>query len=355
MSEGTVFVRADGRICAKYTDAKGKTRYLYGKTSREVRRKLRQALRDRDEGLIPPSKMTVGAMLDEWLEEIRGTVSHRTWVNQESIVRRHLKPNIGTAGLAGLDAKPVRSLYRDKLAEGLCGGTVKRIHTTLNQAMKEAIRLKYIRTNPLDDVEPPKQHKREMGILSRDDVRKLLDTVRGDRLECVYVLGAMCVLRIGEILPLRYEDLDLAVGTLTVRRTLWRGKVYPPKTNGSRRTIKLPSLALDALRRHAQRNGQDGWVFPTSGGRPVAAHNFHRCDWKPTLKKAGLPETTRFHDLRHGAASLLLNQNVPVPVVSSYLGHANSSITMRVYAHMLDGTGMAADGMDEALGESQTH
>ena len=92
-------------------------------------------------------------------------------------------------------------------------------------------------------------------------------------------------------------------------------------------------------------------MFATSSGKPVDVSNFYKWTWKQALKRAELPENTTPHQLRHGTASLLLNQNVPVPVVSKYLGHANPGITMKVYAHRIDGTsGMAADGIDEALG-----
>src|SRR3712207_3856459 len=112
-----------GRYCAQYTDAAGKARYLYRKTKSEARQALRDALRDRDEGIVPPSKMTVGVLLDEWLESISDTVSDRTWINQELIVRRHLKPAIGSQELRKLSGRDVHQLYRSKLPEGFTRGT----------------------------------------------------------------------------------------------------------------------------------------------------------------------------------------------------------------------------------------
>jgi integrase len=184
-------------------------------------------------------------------------------------------------------------------------------------------------------------------------VKQLLSAARGDRLEAAYVLPATVGLRQGKCLALRYEDIDFDKGTLKVRRTVWRNNVYPPKTPHSRRTIRLPRIALDALKRHRDNNcdASEGWLFPTKRGNPVDAHNFIHRPWKRMLRKAGLPETTRYHDLRHGAASLLLSQGVPVPAVSNYLGHRDSSITLNIYAHMIDGMeGMAAQGMDDVLG-----
>jgi integrase len=190
-------------------------------------------------------------------------------------------------------------------------------------------------------------------VLTPEQVRRLLRTVRGQRWEGVFVLGAACGLRIGEVLSLRYEDVDMAAGTISIRRTLWKYNVYPPKTPSSRRTLKLPRVALDALTRLSESNDNpsEGWLPPSKNGNPTAPESFWCWGWKRMLRKAGLPESLTYHQLRHGAASLLLNQNVPVPVVSRYLGHANPGITMKVYAHLIDGTsGMAAIGMDQALG-----
>jgi hypothetical protein len=111
MSEGSVFQRTDGRWCAKYEDATGTRRYLYRKSKMEARKALRQALKDRDEGIISPSRMSVTGLLDEWLQDIRQDVSRRTWLTREGIVRLHIKPHIGTTKLAKLGAEDVRRLY----------------------------------------------------------------------------------------------------------------------------------------------------------------------------------------------------------------------------------------------------
>jgi integrase len=298
----------------------------------------------------------VGAFLDSWLEDMQDTVSHRTWLNHECIVRLHLNPTIGAKRLAKLSPKDVHNLYRAKLADGLSRGRVRRIHVTLSRALKDAVKFRYISRHPTAEVSPPQEYQREINVLTPKQVKQLLSAARGDPLEAAYVLPATVGLRQGECLSLRYEDIDFDKGTLKIRRTVWRNNVYPPKTPHSRRTIKVPRMALDALRRHAQNHGgaREGWLFPTKHGNPVDAHNFIHRPWKRMLRKAGLPETTRYHDLRHGAASLLLSQGVPVPVVSNLLGHRDSSLTLRVYAHMVDGMdGLAAQAMDDMLNDSE--
>ena len=179
MSEGTGFQRSDGRWCPKYKDIRGRWRYLYRKSKGEAKKALRAALKDRDEGIIPPSKLTVSKLLDEWLEDIRDDVSRRTWMTREGFVRNHIKPAIGTKKLSTLTADDARRLHRQGSRQGLASSSVRRIHEILNQALREAVRLKYISRNPLDDVKPPKASHGEMDVLAPKQVRRLLDTVHG--------------------------------------------------------------------------------------------------------------------------------------------------------------------------------
>ena len=345
---GSIYRRKDRYWCAKYRDASGKWKYLYRKTKAEAKQVLREALNEVDEGICPTNQ-TVNDALDTWLDGMQDTVSRRTWLNRESLVRVHIKGHrIGTKKLTKLTPEDVRLFYREKLNSGLAPSTVKRLHDILNKATKQAVTSRVIRHNPISEVKPPKQVEQYMDVLTPQQVCHLLDAVRGDRLELVYVFGATCGLRVGEALALRYEDFDMERGTFSIRRTVWRSKVYPPKTRESRRTLKLPNIALEALERRGIE--AKGYLFATKHGNPVDPANFHSHNWKPALRKAGLSDSIHFHDLRHGAASLLLGQNVPIPVVSRYLGHSNPSTTMRVYAHMIDGMGgMAANGMDDAL------
>jgi integrase len=253
MSEGSVYRRKDGKWCAKYKGTDGTWKYLYRKTKTGAKQALREALRLRDEGTAPVGNKTVGALLDAWLQELEGTVSRRTWVNRECTMRVHLKPKLGNKRLSKLTPDDISGLYRSKLAEGLAPSYAKRLHIIL----KQALLAKY-----MSSVKPPKVPSKEMEVLTKEEVLHLLETVRGDRFECVYVLGALCGLRIGECLALRWEDIDLVRGTLTVRRTLWNGKTSQVKTPSSRRTLVAPERVLRALVRLRSTSDGKGTSLP---------------------------------------------------------------------------------------------
>ena len=156
-----------------------------------------------------------------------------------ALSQHHIRPTIGTHKLSALSEDVLTKLYRQKLSQGLAHSTVKRIHTITNQILREAVRLRYIHTNPATNAKVSRSHnsKKGMEVLTPHQVKHLLSVVRGDRYELVYVLGATLGLRIGEALGLRWEDVDLDRATLTVKRTLWRGKTYEPKTYSSYRTL----------------------------------------------------------------------------------------------------------------------
>jgi integrase len=350
---GSVFRRKDGRWCAKYKGADGRERYLYGKKKNEVKEKLKGALANQEsEQVHKGNNLTIAAYLDLWLEGVEDTVSPRTYERHESIVRVHLKPALGTTRLANLTPLNVEKLYRKKSKQGLAPGSIRRIHSTLHKALSDAVRWYMLPRNVASIVSSPKDAGEEMKPLTPTQVKQLLSAASDDRLDALYVLAVCCGLRQGEILGLRHEDIDLSKGTLQVRRTLWKGETYPPKTKKSRRTIMLPKLAINALERHRDKLTMDSeWLFPSRNATPVNAYYLIRHSWRKMKIKAGLPESTRFHNLRHTCASILLARGVPVTVVSQYLGHADPNITLRVYAHMIDGMdGVAAQAMDDLLG-----
>lgn len=353
--EGSVYRRKDGRCVGEYVDANCKRRYVSGKTKPEVKAKLRKLLDDRDKGIAYDSEgLTLSRYMDRWLESIRDKVRPGTFKPYEAITRLHIKPTLGKTKLEKLTALQLETLYRQKLDAGLSARRVRYIHVTIRKALKDAVRLQLLSRNVADAAIPPRPAKQEIVPLTQEQMRSLLDAARGDKLEALYALAITTGMRQGELLGLQWKDLDLDAGTLRVNRSVYDGVVSPPKTSAGRRTIRLSRLAIAALKQHrvsAAKQRISSWVFPNAKGGPIGHQNLHNRSWKPLLHTAGLPHSTRFHDLRHSCISLLLGRGVPVKVVSEMAGHADVSITLSVYGHVLpDMQSTAADGIDETLG-----
>jgi integrase len=226
--EGSVYRRKDGRWVGQYLvyTAKGpKYRYLYGKTRAEVAAKLTRALANREGGLtFDTDKVTVAAYLDRWLaDSVKGTVRISTYERHEQIVRLHIKPSLGCIGLKKLTPTHVRGLYREKLEAGLASATVHKIHSTLHKALSQAVGDGLVPRNAAD-VKAPRPTPEEMRPLSEEEARKFLETAKAseDRFEALYMLAVSTGLRRGELLGLRWDDVDLERGTLRVGRALVR-------------------------------------------------------------------------------------------------------------------------------------
>jgi integrase len=277
----------------------------------------------------------------------------------------HFLPSLGRIMLTKLTAQHLQLLYAKKLEEGLTTTTVHHLHSIVHKALSNAMRLGLIQRNVCDLIDPPRMRHHEMTTLSEEQARLLLTTASGKRLEALYVLALATGMRQGELLALRWRDVDLDGSTLRVRATLQRteaGFVFAePKTAQSRRRIALSRTVVDALRQHKIRQLEERlaavnvWedhdlVFPNVIGKPLEAGNVLRRSFWPLLRRAGLPRM-RFHDLRHTAATLLLGRGINPKIVSEMLGHSNVSITLTIYSHVTPHMQQqAADAMDAALG-----
>src|SRR5215210_1809715 len=370
--EGSIYQRKDGRWVGQYTvhTAKGpKYCYIYGKTRKEVAEKLTKRIADRDSGLIfDAGKMTLGEYLDRWLSDsVKGTVRVSTYERHEAIIRLHIKPSIGRVGLKKLTPTHVRSLYREKLNSGLLApATVRKIHSTLHKALSQAVSDGIVPRNAAD-VKAPRPTPEEMRPLSEDEARAFLETAResGDRFEALYVLAITTGLRRGELLGLRWDDVDLERGMLRVGRALvregGRHTLGETKTRRGRRQINLTPRTVSAIRTHRKKQLEEktklaglhqdhSLIFASEVGTPMNPENLVKRSFKPLLKKAGLPEI-RFHDLRHTCATLLLGRGVHPKLVQELLGHATIAMTLDTYSHYLPSMGDQASGaMGDALG-----
>ncbi len=353
---GSVYRRKDGRVVGVWEDIEGRTRYITSKTKTkaEMSTIVRKKLEDKDNGIAHDSEnLTVADYFDHWLESTKDTVGLRTYQRSEETARLHIIPTLGKVKLEKLTAMQLDGLYRKKLQEGLSARSVQIVHATAHKALNQAVRWRMVRENVAKHATPPKAIKHEMRPLTKDQSKMLLSTARKHqpKMYALYALSITTGARLGELLALQRGDVELKAGTLRISKTVHNGRVTAPKTSAGRRTIRLSKTALDALEDHMEAHAGDMWLFPS----PVKDMSIHRATlhasyWKPLLRLARLPEGTRFHDLRHTAASLLLGEGVPIPVVSQLLGHADSSITLRVYAHALpDHMGTAALAMNGLL------
>lgn len=361
--EGTIYKRADGRWLAQMTLPDGQRKNFYGKTRADVSTKLAAAIRDKDRGLMPPpERQTVRDHLASWLTANKARLEPSTWLRYEQYARLHIVPSLGRVRLAALTPQHLQHLYAMKLEAGLSPTTVNHLHTCLHTALEAAFRLGLVARNVADMVDPPRKVSREMQVYSPALARTLLEAVSGTREEALYTLALFTGMREGELLGLRWQNVQLAEGYLTVQTALknvnnrrWLGK---PKTEAGRRKIMLPPTAVAALHAHRRRQLEErlaegaAWqendlVFCTRTGNHIAGSNLRMAHMR-LLRRLKLPYI-RFHDLRHTAATLLLLQGVPVKVVSEMLGHANVTITMNLYMHVLPTMQRAAVEAMEAL------
>lgn len=358
--EGTITLRKDGRWEAKLWLADGKRKGYYGSTRQEVARKLAEAMRDRDKGLPQQSdeRLRLSTFLQEWLEGKRATVRPLTWTRYEGLLA-HVQRALGAQQLTRITARAIQRFYSDLQAEkpagaGLSSTTAHHVHSALRQALASAERQGLIARNPADLVDAPRMRQTEMHTLDLEQSRALLAVAQGDRLEALYVLALATGMRQGELLALRWRDVDLDAHHVQVRGTLSRrsGHGYSigePKTKRSRRRLDLDAESVAALRRQRVRQAEERlatgalwgsdarWpdlVFTNRVGRPLDARNLAQQSFKRLLERAELP-IIRFHDLRHTAATLMLLQGINVKVVSERLGHASVAITLDRYAHVL--------------------
>ena len=306
--------------------------------------------------MVDSEGLTVGRYVDRWLESVRDTVGARTYQRSEETTRLHIKPTLGRVRLDRLSAMQLDALYREKIKSGLSPRSVQIIHATAHKALKQAVRWRMVGRNVAEDATAPRSSGREMQPLTRTRPRGFLRTARRTqpKLYALYALATTTGARLGELLALQRGDVDLDAGTFRINKSVHNGRVTPPKTISGRRTVMLSKMARDALRGHLDGYAGEVWLFqsPVKPDTSIHRSTLHTNYWKLLLRAVGLPYETRFHDLRHGAASMLLGEGVPVPVVSSLLGHRDPSITLRIYVKMMhEQQGTAALAMNGLLEE----
>ncbi|WP_406158909.1 site-specific integrase [Streptomyces sp. NBC_01005] len=378
--DGTVYQRKDNRWeAAGYVLAPGNTRKrirVYGTTRKEALAKLTEKIANSNRGLpIPSAQGSVAAYLTYWLGAVAvHQLRENTHTRYTACVNNYLIPGLGKKKLTKLTAKDVRTWLnqlrttcqccarnidagRDQprcCATGTCCSkrlsplTLTYIHSVLKPALEHAVREEEIPRNVARNVRTGTPRPRRFEPLSADEARTFLAATSGHRLQPLFELALHTGLRKGELLGLRWEDLDLAGGTASIRRTLQRTNsggltALPTKTKSSERRIVLPTPCQRSLEQHRDRQLQEreaagtgwedsGYVFTRPDGAPIEGSTLTR-HFNTLLRQARL-RRIRFHDLRHSTATLLLEQGVELVVIKELLGHAHIGVTATVYAHV---------------------
>jgi integrase len=334
----------------KGLDGKRKQKKKRGfKTKKEAQKALNEAIHALNTGTyIEPSKMLLGEYLEDWLENKRIQVKESTYKKYYWIINSHLNPIIGDIALS--DLKPIHvqqfllTLSNDK---GLSSENIRKVHSVLSSALKQAVKLELIFKNVAALIEPPRATKSEMKVWDLEEVQQFLNNAQSNRYYIAYLIALTTGMRQGEILALTWKDIDFDNAVLQVRQTLSHdGKKINQhtKTAAGTRTIALPEELLVELKKHRVQQAKEkllagslyedlNLIVCTNVGTPLNPRNLLRNFYGQT-DKAGL-ERIRFHDLRHTHATLLLKQGVHPKIVAERLGHADTRITMDRYSHLL--------------------
>lgn len=323
------------------------------RTKKDAQAALNEALADRQRGTYsPPSKTTVREFLDEWHDGARTELALTAWTNYGQIIRRNINPYLGSKRLTDLSPIDVKRWHGTLLESGKRDGgglsvaSVKLAHRILRRALADAVRWNLIVTNPAAATRVPKGEPKELTVWSADDARRFLDALADDRLIGLWTLALHTGLRRGELAGLRWSDVDLDAGTLTVaqQRTTANHQVVitTPKAKSQRQLLLAPATVA-ALRSHLNRQRQErlalgpdwtdsGYVFVDEAGVEYHPHRFTKM-FEDAVKKTGAPKI-RLHDTRHTMASLALEAGVHPKVVQEQLGHSAIAVTLDTYSHV---------------------
>ena len=345
---GNIRQRPDGRWEARLDLPEGSGRprkSFYGATRKEVVDKLRagQAALATNTAL-PSDRRTVAAFLADWLVTTKPSVRPSTYDRYESVVRLYLVPGLGRVVLGRLTPAQVQNFLTAQASAGTGARTVQQCHSVLRAALGQAVRWGEISRNSAALVNAPRATPAERPVLTVAQAQSLLQATQETRWGPLWTVALLAGLRRGELLGLRWADVDLDAATLRVTGALSRDRTRTlPKTARALRTVPLAPPVVTALKaqRQAQRIARvaagsawvdSGYVFTTSTGVAHRGDNVHKA-WDRELVRLGLPPV-RFHDLRHTCASLLLTAGTPPRVVMAILGHTTPDVTLGIYAHV---------------------
>ena len=374
--EGNIRKRKDGRWEGRYTvghdpeTGKAIIKNVLGKTQAEVKEKLKKAIEENvgiDYGRA--KNYTVGSWLEVWMENYaKVKLRPSTFKTSQGFLKNHIKPQIGSIPLADLTSLDLQRFYKHlldggrvdrieakKKPKGLAPKTVRNIHQMICSAYNLAMEQRLVTKNPTQGCALPKVEHKEMKTLTADQLSAFFREARDSGVYELYYLDLATGLRRGELLGLKWTDVDLDRGILKIQRAISRqnGKVVeaPLKTKNAYRTLPLSADAISVLKMQKCKVNSSEWVFPSPTGGPMSPdsvlHMLQR-----VLKRAALPRI-RFHDLRHTFATLALENGMDVKTLSAMLGHVSAATTLDIYTHITDDMQRAAaENIDRGIGKA---
>ena len=354
--EGNIRKRKDGRWEGRFTaghdPATGKQviKSVLGKTQAEVKEKLKKAMEDTKKvDFTKTGKYTVGIWMDEWFENVAKikvrASSHQTY---KGYIDNHIKPNIGNIPIEKLTTMDLQKFYRKLLTKGrierieakdqpkgLSAKTVRNINQVISSAMDLAVAQKINPANPTTACALPKIEHQEMQTIPAEQLQVFLLEAKATGVYEMYYIELATGLRRGELLGLKWQDIDWKNGIIKVRRQVARVdgqiKEAPLKTKNSYRTVTISQQAIEVLKEQKKKTN-DTYVFPSPNGGPISPDSVNNM-LKRVLERAGIPKI-RFHDLRHTFATIALQNGVDIKTVSGMLGHFSAGFTLDTYAHV---------------------
>ena len=367
-SKGSWRLRYDGP-----PDLSGKRKQIT-ETVKGTKKAAEQVLRERlatieTGGYVPKDKETVAQFMQRWLDTYAATNTRlRTQEGYKGNIRRYIIPAIGHVSLQGLTARHVQRMYSDLLNRGLSATTVLHVHRLLRKSISDAVKWGLLTRNVADAATPPRREQKEPVMWDAETVDRFMDAAKNSRFYHLYHLAVLTGMRRSELAGLKWENVDLVAGRLSIVNTLQRipghGLVEStPKTARSRRSVALKAIAINSL--HSIRGRQieereaagtawrnTGYVFTQADGTLIDPESITR-DFRGIVDRSGLPYLT-LHGLRHAHATLALAAGVNPKIVSERLGHSTIAVTMDTYSHVLPGMQEeAAQAVENLLEEAE--
>lgn len=361
--EGSITKRAEGRYLGKIMigrkpNGSPNRISVYGKSEKEVSIKLRELATQADKGsYVLPNKLTLGEWLKRWLKDYKSIdLKPRTYDTVESHITNHIIPELGDIELKNLKAPQIQQFYNLKYSngEGLSSATIRKIHNIINAALKQALFNELLIKNPASGVKLPALEQKPIKAFTEEEHARFFQAAKKADIHNALMLADVTGVRLCELLPLNWDDIDLKEGQIIINKTLslvrdrkgTSGKKYilivqKPKTKASIRKIPLTQRAQKMLMEMKLKNSlKNDLIFPSRNGTYINPRNFER-SFQTIVKNAGI-EKCNTHTIRHTFATRCFEKGIPVKIISIWLGHSKVAHTLDIYTHVMPDTEKSA-------------